>query len=154
MHQQGRDAGERSSATISSYAHPAGALASDRKLWCDQHGDLTEASACTAFFTDLDSRFETAWAEERETSVASRERLDLSGEDLRRASAQSASLVGANLSEARLEGAYLGEARLEGANLWQARLEGAYPEVRWYLLSDGLNGAPVDTVFAERAMGR
>ena len=31
------------------------------------------------------------------------------------------------------------------------RLENTYPDVRWYLFSDGLNGAPINTVFADRA---
>lgn len=32
-----------------------------------------------------------------------------------------------------------------------SRLETTYPEVRWYLFSDGLNGTPVAAIFAERA---
>jgi uncharacterized protein YjbI with pentapeptide repeats len=112
-----------------------------RRGWCDRKsaGDDAAANhageACAAFFADLDTRFDTAWREERQTVVANRDRPDLAGRDLRRALATGASLVGADLQGARLEGADLRQARmedavltgarLERANLRQARLEGA-----------------------------
>jgi uncharacterized protein YjbI with pentapeptide repeats len=102
-----------------------------RRGWCDREstGDGAAANyageACATFFADLDTRFDTAWREERQTAVANRDRPDLAGRDLRRALASEASLVGANLQGARLEGANLLRTRLEGADLRAARLEGA-----------------------------
>jgi hypothetical protein len=103
-----------------------------RREWCDRPGSGDapqpgyEGDACEAFFAGLDERFETAWTEERTAAVANRDRADLAGLDLRRALADSVSLVGANLRGARLEGADLGWARLERAYLGWARLERAY----------------------------
>jgi hypothetical protein len=74
----------------------------------------------------IDAAFTAEWREERRVYVANLVKPDLSGRDLRRASASGAFLVGVNLSEARLEGANLRGARLEGADLRGARLEGAF----------------------------
>jgi uncharacterized protein YjbI with pentapeptide repeats len=102
-----------------------------RRGWCDRE-DAGEAVApfyagedCDTFFADVDERFEAAWEEERDAAVASRDRVDLAGLDLRGADALGASMVGADLSGARLQGANLVGARLEGANLVEARMEGA-----------------------------
>jgi hypothetical protein len=127
-----------------------------RRGWCDRRSGGETAPAnytgadCDAFFADLDRRFETAWEEERRTAVANRDRLHLSGLDLRRADAMGASMVGADLGGARLEGAYLSEARLEKVDLFRARLEGAILS-RARLEGADLTGARLEGAYLSEA---
>ncbi|MEM9784439.1 MAG: pentapeptide repeat-containing protein [Pseudomonadota bacterium] len=105
-------------------------VAAKRDAWCSDGrytaGDgRTDVPACARFFSDLDTAFGNAWAEEWQVQLSAANRLDLRSRDLRTADVVGAFLTNADLSGARLEGANLVEARLEGANLFRARLEGA-----------------------------
>jgi hypothetical protein len=93
-----------------------------RARWCAESD--TEVG-CDDRFRTLAAVFDRDWAIERRAYLDNIPGSDLSGRDLRNASAIGAFLAGINLSRARLGGADLREAGLEGADLIGARLEGA-----------------------------
>lgn len=104
---------------------PTPYLLEKRDEWCAKHGQGVESSDCGDFFSALDRDFEEEWAAYRGAVIASIDKPDLRGKDLRRADLSRAELAGMDLSRSRLEGANLNEARMERTELGQARMAGA-----------------------------